>query len=233
MRINSVFFKSVLAATLTLPPYLCFSQRSIGEALKSERWIATTVPYCPFDRTVITSYKQELRGGGIENITDTTVNRLYEDVQLTRHFTGTEECGATLGRKIPLPDSDRLLLSLLFGNNYGGYGTSVLCIVTPDGTILDTLEGLAKGYEVSVKQFRVTDKYQVIVTTIHAVSPKSILFKEFTSFEGYRQDVTYSINEKGKFVKVKTQTFQPKTYTLKYLSNEKCDLWNGGETLKE
>jgi hypothetical protein len=233
MRINSVFFKSVLAATVLLLPSLSIAQqRVISDVLP--RVLETKVPYSPFDSTRF--YKNGQTGGYIKNPND-TLFRLYNNVQLTKYSRSTDpEAGASLERKIALPNSDKVLINIDVGHGLGGEYTSMLCIATPDGTILSALLGAVMGGNIYIKQFRITDKHQVIITTIHALSEESIPLESFTSFEGYRQDVTYSVNEKGEFVKIKTQTFQPKTYTREYLgfdSHNRISLWKGGETLKE
>jgi hypothetical protein len=216
---SNVHLQILFAASFILLSSYCFAQPSLSEALGR-------VPATPAPFEVVRGAKYP-NSSGIINPNNVISGRLYDNVQLTQYVSAsiTPELDAVLSLKFTIPNSNRVLAAISFGHGYGGNKTDVLCVVNPNGTISSTLEGTVMGADVYIKQFRINAQHQVIVTTIKSVSTVSIPLETFTSFSGYRQDITYSVNSQGQFVQVSTQTYPTKTYTRSSLESKSINLW--------
>ena len=156
-------------------------------------------------------------------------DRLYDNVQLSEytHASESSDLMANAFRKFTGQNGNTLLVV-----SFGGvtdYRTDVMCVINSSGQILSTLEVAVVYARAFFKQFRINGQGQIIVTTIKPTSTTSIPFVKFDNFQGYREDITYSINSKGQFVQILKKTFQPKNYTETYLSDRKYNLWNGAD----
>jgi len=223
-----ILFKIITTIIFILLPFFCVAELSISEAINR----IPTEPV-PFNATKTTRTPRNY-SYGLVNPNNAIPDKLYDNVQLTQYTSAVvaPELGATLFRKFSIPNSNKVLIVVSFGNGYGGSKTNVLCVVNPDGTIVSTLEGTVMGCDVHIKQFRITAQNQIIVTTIKPTSTTSIPFETFTSFYGCRQDITYSINDQGQFAQNSIQIFQPQTYARTYLEDVNYNLWEGRETLQ-
>jgi hypothetical protein len=227
MRTKMILFVIFTAATI-----LCFTQTieaqiTVGEAIS--RMPTASIPFegkkygesAKFDRTY--SY-------AIDNSGNAIPDRLYGNVQLTQyeHASISPDLCGTSFRKFAILNSNNVLLVVSFGG-VTDWRTDVLCVVSPSGQILSTLD-VAVFYHTSlgritIKQLRINVQNQVIVTTIIPTSTTSIPFETFTSFTGYRKDITYSVNAQGQFVQVSEQTYPTKTYTRSSLESKSINLW--------
>ncbi len=223
MKAIQILSKVFFVITLPMLSTFCFSQISITEAISK----AATTPV-PFNAT---KRVKGLGVSGIINSNHSISDKLYDNVQLTQYTSASAEpeLDAVFFRKFAIPNSNRTLIVVSFGHNYGGWNTHVLCVVNPDGTIVSTLDGTISGAEVYVKQFRINAQNKIIVTTIHPETTISIPFKTFTSFVGGRRDIAYSVNAQGQFVQESIVVYKSKTYTRSYLEDESVNLWEGGE----
>ncbi|MDR1756065.1 MAG: hypothetical protein LBR65_03770 [Culturomica sp.] len=183
----------------------------------------------PFNATKETQFKGHAYG--VENQNNVIPDRLYDNMQLTQYVSASTdpELGASSFRKFMIPGSSNVLLAVSFGGATD-WRTDVLCVVNTFGIVVSTLEAAVCVTDVYVKQFRIDAQNQIIVTTIKPVSTVSIPLATFSSFSGYRQDISYVINEQGQFVQNTATTYQSKTYTRSYLMNESINLWEGEET---
>lgn len=217
----AIFFMSFFSVS--------FAQISVKEALDK----MSTEP-APFSATKKTKfiYNNNFK---IINQDNTIPDNMYDNIQLTQYFHAREdysELGGETFRKFSIPGSSNKILIVSFGGDTD-YHTSVLCIVSPSGIVLDTLEGEISFGGIYVKQYRIINpQSNITVTRIVPTSSTSISFNSdplFTSFTGYRLDTIYSINSLGRFVKQSKKSYKTKTYTRGYLEDTSKDLWNGGE----
>ena len=223
MKPINVLLRMIFATGLVLLPSFCFAQFSISEIISR----MPTDPL-PFSATKNTRF-YDGKSYGIANSDNAIPDKLYENLQLTQ-YTYAHEYEVISGssfRKFDIPNSSNKLLAVSFG--VSDYRTDVLCVVNPSGQILSTLEVAVIYYtsgDIAIKQFRIDAQGRIIVSTIVPTSTTSIPFTTFTSFTGYRKDVTYSVNAQGKFVQVSSQTFPSKTYTRSYLENRDINIWD-------
>ena len=187
----------------------------------------------PFYATRITVHGYDGTGFRIANHNNIVLGKLYHNAQLTEYFVSSRP--GLAHRKFAIPNSNNLLLLVSFGNATD-WLTDVLCVVSPAGQVLSTLEVTISG-EAFVRQFRINAQNQIIVTTLHPTSTTSVPLNSFPSFHGQRRDVTYVINAQGQFVQISKQFFQPRTYTREELVQDDSDegtttpnLWEGNET---
>jgi len=226
MKRIRVFFRIVFLLLFMLPSF-CFADNTLSEALS-----ITTTSSVPFNMSKRFKLPSGSKIGGYFIYSDTIPDRVYSNVQLTKFTRASTDParGAILIVKFMIPNSNRVLILVSFGNFYGGDETRVLCVVNPDGTISNTLLASVAGNEAYVKQCRINAQHQIIVTTIMPYSLTSIPFNTFTSFDGHRRDITYSINDQGQFVQVSVQDYYGKAYTKTYLEDLSVNLWDGRET---
>lgn len=160
-------------------------------------------------------------------------DRLYDNIQCTEytHASINPETWGVTFKKFIFPNSSNNLVAISFGG-VSDWRTIVMCIVDPSERILDTLEVTIRVGDPFIKQFRINEKNQIIVTTIKANTSISLPLESFTSFSGYRQDITYSVNAKGRFVEEAIKTYQSRIYTRAYLGNKEINLWEGNEVLQ-
>lgn len=217
----------IISLAFNIVPSYCIAENTLSEAIR----IATT-SNVPFDLSKRFKIPTGTKGGGYFKCPDTIPDRVYTNVQLTQYTRASTDPArdAILLMKFVIPNSNRLLLVVSFGNYYGGDETISLCVVNQDGTIVSTLLGSVTGNDAYVKQCRINAQHQVVVTTIIPNSRTSIPLVTFTSFDGHRKDITYSIDSKGQFFQVAVQNYTGKTYTRTYLEDMSKNLWDGGET---
>ncbi|MDR3119606.1 MAG: hypothetical protein LBU44_09390 [Mediterranea sp.] len=205
--------------------YLCVTQPSIGEVLN--KMSTETVPFNA------TKTKESIYADShwVDNPNNVIPDKLYDNVQLTEynHASVNPELGASTFRKFAIPNSTNKLLVIEFGG-CTTWRTYVLCIVSPSGSVIDTLEAAVHLGFIALKQFRIDAQSNIIITRIVPTSSTSIPLDTFSSFSGYRLDTTYAINSQNQFVKQSEQCYVTKTYTATYLEDEDKDIWNGGET---
>ncbi|MDR3235645.1 MAG: hypothetical protein LBT48_02820 [Prevotellaceae bacterium] len=158
-------------------------------------------------------------------------DRMYNDIQLTQytHAGNNIDQAPCIYRKFAIPGSSDVLLVVSFGG-ITEWRTDILCIITASGYVLDTLEAEVFTNEMTVKQFRINAQNEIIISRIVPVSSSPVLFYSyFTEFMGYREDITYSINTSGKFVKKAEKRYRQKRYFKKDLENSDINIWDGGE----
>ncbi|MGV8090417.1 MAG: hypothetical protein AB2L24_00945 [Mangrovibacterium sp.] len=162
----------------------------------------------------------------IDNSSNAIPDKLYDNVQLTQYTRASvePELRGVFFRKFTIPNSNKVLVVVSFGG-VTDWRTDVICSVSSTDQILGTLEVAVRVTDVWVKQFRINAQNQIIVTTIKPTSTTSIPFGTFTSFSGYRQDITYSVNSQGQFVQESVQTYPTQTYTRSYLKDRSINLW--------
>ena len=172
----------------------------------------------------------------IDNSSNAIPDRLYDNVQLTQydHASVSSDFLGVAFKKFTIANSNNVLLVVSFGG-VTDWRTDVLCVVSQSGQVLSTLE-VAVFYcsslgDIAIKQFRINAQGKIIVSTIVPTSTTSIPFETFTSFTGYRKDVTYSVNAQGLFVQVSSQTFSTKTYTRNYLENRDINIWDDNSSV--
>jgi hypothetical protein len=183
----------------------------------------------PFNATKQTAFLD--RNYGID-YNSAIPDKMYDNVQCTQYTRAAEDpyMGGCLFRKFAISGSSNKLVAVSFGGA-SPYRTDVLCVVTPSGTIVSTLEAHITAAEATIKQFRINAQGQIIISQIVPTTSASIPFTTFTSFTGQRKDITYSVNAQGQFVMVDTKQYNAKTYTRAILENENINIWDGGEVL--
>lgn len=152
--------------------------------------------------------------------------QLYTNLQCTE-FIMADYSGPmcpTTSLMMNIPNSNQKLFAVEIGG-LSEYATTVLVIVNNSGDVSDILEaevfwGPPKK---SVKQTYIDQNFNIVVHTIYPVSSESISPFNFSSFQGWREDVNYRIIN-GKFketdrIKYKTRTFRPSDLTI--------NLWDG------
>lgn len=222
--IRILFVVSVLTGVVMLSSP-CFAQLSLREVISR-----TPTQSVPFDATKNTWPSSEY-GYGVINPNNIIPDRLYDNVQLTKYDNASvsPDLGASFFRKFTIPNSTNKLIAVSFGG-VTDWRTDVLCTTTSSGQVLNTIEGTVMFYPyIAIKQFRINSQNQIIITTIKPTSTTSIPLSDFTSFTGYRQDITYKVSAQGLFEQVSVQKYRPKTYTRSYLENKSINLWQGNE----
>jgi hypothetical protein len=189
----------------------------------------------PFEATKTTPFLRNYNYS-LVNPNNVIPDKLYDNVQLTEYTNASNEpelCGEAF-RKFAIPNSNNKLLVVAFGGSTD-WETYVICVVNPSGNVLSSLECEVRVMDVYVKQFRITADCEIIVTTIHPSSETSIPFATFTSFQGYRSDVTYSIDAQGQFIKTTAYISASKTqtYTRQYLQDKSKNLWESNESMEK
>jgi hypothetical protein len=219
------FFKLISVTIISLLPLYGFAQLSLSDVIT--RTPTTDVPFYA-ERSTRTPRAYSF---SVNNSDNAIPDKLYNDLQLLQfdHASISPELGARFYRKFSIPNNNNVLIAIGFGNGYGGSKTIVLCTVSPAFLVINSLEGLVMGDDLFIKQFRINNLHQIIVSTIKPTSTTTILFTNFSSFIGQRTDVTYLINSAGQFSKISEQKFQTKTYTRAELENTSTNIWNGGE----
>ena len=221
MKTLRILLKVFFAASFVLSPSFCSAQLSLSEAISK---VPTTV--IPFDATKSRGFIRDYSFGVI-NPNNIIPDRLYDNVQLTQYSNASDspDLSGISFRKFAVPNTTNSLLVVSFGGATD-WRTDVMCVVNSSGQVLSTLEVTVNVMDVFVKQFRITAQNQIIVTTIKPTSTTSIPFNNFTSFSGYRQDITYSINTQGQFVQGSVQTFPTQTYSRSTLADRSVELWS-------
>jgi hypothetical protein len=230
MKPQYLLLKALFVTTLILLPSLCLAQASIGEALNK-----MPTELVPFNATKKTKFIEN-KSFGVDNSNNVILipDKLYDNVQLTQydHASVDPELGGITFRKFAIPNFANILVVSFGGDT--DCQTDVMCVVSPSGAILDTLEAAIFYYisgTIALKQFRIINaQSNIIITQIVPTSSTSIPLATFTSFSGYRLDTTYAINSQGKFVKQVEKRYVTKTYTKTYLEDWDKEIWNGGET---
>ena len=166
---------------------------------------------------------------GVNNPTN-IADRLYDDLQCTKYFNvgNTEDLKPAIYLKIKIPNSDYLIAAITYGGATD-YRTDVLFVTDTIGNIKSTLEGTVQNSGISIKQYKVTKDYKVIISQMILTSQEPVLYSDFIgsgqSIEAHRLDTTYGINSLGEFVKEGEKAFPTKNYTEKQLiENEIWDL---------
>lgn len=206
-----------------------FAQISIGEALSRTQTETTSIPFeakktgegVKFDRAY--SFV-------IDNSNNAIPDRLYNDLALTQffHAIDLQDQPCRLFRKFSIPGNPNILAVVSFGG-VTDWRTNLLCVVSPTGQLLDTLEVSASFGFTFVKQFRINAQGQIITTTIKPTSTNPILFETYTTFIGQRTDRTYTVSSEGKLTVISLQLFQQKLYTRELLDNLENNIWENGE----
>lgn len=187
----------------------------------------TSVSELPFEATkkvswdkpafaIIESERQDLPIFTYADLGLTKRNEYNEDVSIFRKFKSQYDNYSIVALEIGVSDPAKQLL-VTYNSN---------------GEVLDFLEAGVywdTSARLCIKQWRITDKYEVIVSWIQVLSNKVFCFyDDFSSLRGQRFDTYYQILENGKFQKSKEIKFQPMVYTKTYLEGEK-NLWEGTE----
>jgi hypothetical protein len=231
MKKMNLSSRSFFVTCFMLLSSFCLAQLPISEVIDN---VATSS--VPFNATKRLKLPLGSLTYSITNQDKTIPDKLYHNIQLTEyeHASIAPELGAVFTRKFAIPNSNRFLIVVTFGHGYGDNDVHVLCVANPDGTIVSTLIGTVMGRASYVKQFRINEYNEIIVTSIVPTSTVSIPFETFTSFEGTRHDITYSIDASGQFVEEsKGRIYGSRVYTRSYLEDESVNLWEGGETFKK
>ena len=220
MKALRILLKVFFAASFVLLPSFCSAQLSLSEAISK---VPTTI--VPFDATKTRGFIRDY-SFGIINPNNIISDRLYDNVQLTQYTNASvsPDLGGVIFRRFAIPNSTNVLFVVSFGGATD-WRTDVMCVVNSSGQVLSTLEVTVNVMDVYVKQFRINAQNQIIVTTIKPTSATSIPFENFTTFSGYRQDITCSINAQGQFVQSSVQTFPTQTYSRSTLADRSIDLW--------
>jgi hypothetical protein len=226
--------KILLSVTLTIIVLFCVAQAPTTWTFSEiiTEMPATSVPFDAKKKGVPFVYDDSYT---IDNSNNVIPDRLYDNVQLTQYIRASisPELWGTTFRKFAIPNSSNTLLVVSFGG-VTEWRTDVICVVTPSGQVLSTLECAIRVADIYVKQFRINEYNEIIVTSIIPTDTVSIPFETFTSFEGKRQDITYSIDASGQFVEEsKGRIYGSRVYTRSYLEDESVNLWEGGETFKK
>ena len=221
MKTIRILLKVFFAASFVLLPSCCFAQLSLSEAISQ---VPTTV--IPFNATKNAGFIRDYSYGVI-NPNSIIPDKLYDNVQLTQYTnaSASPDLAGMVFRKFAVPNTTNSLLVVSFGGATD-WRTDVMCVVNSSGQVLSTLEVFVEVMDVYVKQFRINAQNQVLVTTIRPTSATSIPFDTMTSFSGYRQDITYSINAQGQFVQSSVQTFPTQTYSRSTLADRSVELWS-------
>ena len=157
--------------------------------------------------------------------------KLYEDIQCTSYFMAdTEESAPDSYAKFRIPDTPHYLFVASFGGPTD-YLTDLLVVVDSEGHVLDTLEASVWYFPgIAVKQYEVTENYEVIIHMLKPLAPNSISFADFSSFPASRMSKTYRITD-GKFVLQSEKSYRPQIYTRSRLEQETYNIWNGQEQI--
>ncbi len=158
--------------------------------------------------------------------------RLYEDVQCNTCFMAdTEELAPDAYAKFRIPDTPYYLFAASFGGPTD-YLTDVLVVVDSTGNVRDTLEASVWYFPgIAVRQYEITENYDVIIHLLKPLSAGSIPFDRFESFAATRISRTYKI-DRGRFVLQSEQCYRPQIYTRSQLEQESYNIWNGNEQPK-
>lgn len=207
-----------------------YSQISLAEALFNPLTLTTPLPFdakqtgesARFDRSYCFA---------IENSNHKIPDRLYEDFALTQfhHAIDFQDQPCRLFRKFSIPNNPNFLAVVSFGG-VTDWRTDVLCVISPNRQLLDTLEVSVSFGFTSAKQFRINAQGQIITTTLKPTATNPIFFESYTSFMGQRMDRTYTVNNQGKLTETAMQLFQPRLYTRALLDKLELNLWENGET---
>ena len=228
MKTNKIISITIIVVLilLSLP---CFSQEPMNVAM-SFALSNTPTESVPFSATKKTRF---LNGYNypIDNSNNAIPDKLYENVQCTQYtHAGSGDQRGEFFRKFAIPGSSNVLVAIAFGG-VTDWRTDVLCVATPSGNVISTLEAHVDFAYAAVKQYRITAQNKIIISKIVPASSTPIMFQTFTSFVGQRVDVTYSINSQGQFVQVSSQTFSTKTYTRSYLENRDINIWDDNSSV--
>ncbi|MDR0565977.1 MAG: hypothetical protein LBG47_02915 [Prevotellaceae bacterium] len=224
MKTNKVILTTVIATFMLLPLLNSAGGLPIGAALSS-----ISTESVPFSATKKTRFPKN--SSAVDNSNNAIPDKLYNDLQCTQYTKPNAEQQGCLFRKFAIPGSSNMLVAVAFGG-VTDWRTTVLCVVTPTGSVISTLEAYVDYFPyVAVKQFRITAQNKIIISKIVPATSTPIMFENFTSFVGQRVDVTYAINSQGKFVQISSQTFPSKTYTRSYLENENINIWDDNSSV--
>lgn len=217
----------VVCIAMMFLPFVCNAQISIISALNNSK---TPTESVPFEFKKMGVKISRVYGFMISNSSNTIPDKLYSNVQMSEFTKVGEdlEVGPLLYRKFLIPNSSNLLAVIQFGG-VSDFITDVLCVVSPSGQVLSTLEGTVSFGDICMKQFRINAQSQIIVSTLTTSNTTSLPLESFSSFSGQRKDATYSINASGQFILISEQLFRPKTYTRAYLDDATINIWQGNE----
>lgn len=164
---------------------------------------------------------------GICNPQRVIPDKLYNNIQGTDYWSASDdpELAPALFAKFLIPDTNLTLAAVNFGGATD-FQTNVLIVVDNNGNIKSALEAEFSWGWITPKQFRITNNYEIIISTLVSTSSISVPFKSFTQFEAKRVDETYTINSSGQFIKNSTKEFAPKIYTRKQLDAKIFNIWD-------
>lgn len=164
---------------------------------------------------------------GVCNPNGIIPDKLYNNIQGTDYWSASEdpELEATLFAKFVIPNTNFILAAVNFGGATD-FQTNVLIVVDNNGNIKSVLEAEFSWSWITPKQFRITNNYEIVISTLVSTSSISVPFKSFTQFEAKRVDETYTINPSGQFVKNSTKEFASKIYTRKQLDTTTFNIWD-------
>lgn len=210
-----------IALLLSLFPIESFSQTINKEALNSISYSAV-----PFADKKGARFPNSWGVSTPSGVSD----KLYTDLQCTQffHVGDNEDLQPTLYLKIKIPNSNYVIGDMYYGGATDNR-VDIVFIADTLGNIKSSLEGTVQTYNLSIKQYKVTEDYKIVTSQMMPTSQNPILFDDFIRsnqpVEAYRLDTTYRINSNGEFVKEKEAKLPTKTYTKKLLiENEIWDL---------
>lgn len=169
------------------------------------------------------------RSYGIPNYKGHISAKMYENVQCTSYFMAdTEELAPDTYAKFRIPNTPYYFFAVSFGGPTD-YLTDMLVIADSEGNVLDTLEASVWYFPgIAVKQYEITENYEVIIHILKPLASGSLSFAEFDSFAASRMSRTYEIDN-GKFALRSEKSYRPQIYTRSQLEQESYNIWNGQE----
>jgi len=228
------FNYDICAISLIIPEdfeiYPCDALPSIGNVFQES---ITPAPFLATRRTDFLSPECDIDGHPLIS------ERLYKNLQLTElvKIPGGMSVDRRVFRTFAIPGTGNRLAAV--SHVYGNVTissltrTDVLCIVTPQGEVLDTLEAAVRAGSNAVKQFRIDLNKQIVVSHIVPVSSASIpATSSFVSVMANRYDNVYIISD-GKFVQVARLLYRHRSYTRDDLQNLDKNLWQNSSDMLE
>ncbi|MGL5788083.1 MAG: energy transducer TonB [Bacteroidales bacterium] len=154
------------------------------------------------------------------------VASLYRDIQKKEKIS-TEKSFRVL-YKVQIENSTNNLYLFEFGNPES-FRRQMLCIVSPEGQVLDSLEaGVFYGPNLAVKQHSLRSNKQLVVHELFSFNNEGDNLDDLKSFRGGRFDVFYEITN-NKIKPRGSNSYYSDIYTRSFLDNRFYDIWEGEE----
>ncbi len=157
----------------------------------------------------------------------------YKDLCLTQRNDFDED--VVIFRKFQPTNTNFYIAALTIG--VSDPNRELLVTYDKEGKVIDFLESgvfCMNSSWLFIKQWRITEKLEVIITTIKVNPADNIdASDKFISVRGYRVDTYYKIDTSGKFLKEKEVKYEPTMYSKSYLEDKNKNLWEGEEKIQE